>query len=151
MSVAEFLCPDEAATCALAADLAKRCRAGDCLLLEGDLGAGKTAFARGFIKTLVPGAQEIVSPTFTIVQTYETPAGILLNHFDLYRLEDESELQEIGLDEALQSGITLIEWPALASAWLPKDALHIAIHPHPHSDARRFTLTGWDDRLKDMT
>lgn len=126
---------------------------GDCILLRGDLGSGKTTFARGFIQALNPAHDEVVSPTFTLVQTY--PAGDkAVWHFDLYRLKNPEEITEIGLDEALHSGITLIEWPELVQSLLPRDALDVTIETGSDPHQRRFTFTGssaaWQARLDNV-
>src|SRR5262249_10523588 len=126
MSAISAVATDISQTYAIAAAVAKQCRPGDCILLKGDLGAGKTTFARGFIQALNPSAGEVVSPTFTLVQTYPVGATTLY-HFDLYRLKSPSELAEIGLDEAFSSGISLIEWPELLQSRLPEDALNVTI------------------------
>ncbi len=141
---ARISAPTETATRAIAATLAHACAPGDCVLLNGDLGAGKTAFARGFIQALSPGA-EVVSPTFNLVQTYDTPAATIW-HFDLYRLKTAAELVEIGLDDALASGITLIEWPELASEYWPRNALTIRLENE--GQGRALTLTGAAARWK---
>jgi len=139
----------------LAAALAKQCRAGDCILLDGELGAGKTSFARGFIRGLNPGCMEVISPTFPLLQTYPNNNGPMIWHFDLYRLEALEELDEIGLDEALQSGITLIEWPVIARPVLPREALDVAIRAGDVPGSRHFTFAGlasiWEDRIKGIT
>ena len=96
-------------TRALAERLARAARAGDVFTLAGDLGAGKTAFARFFIQALC-GDVEVTSPTFNLLQTYPLPGAGEIWHYDLYRIEHASALQELGVDEALQH-ITLIEWP----------------------------------------
>lgn len=130
-----------------AAALASQCRAGDCLLLVGDLGAGKTSFARGFIRALCGPQTEVTSPTFTLLQSYTTPKGELW-HFDLYRLKSPAELPELGLDEALATGITLIEWPQIAAEHLPQDAL--TIHILPSGDKRQLVYSehpAWRARL----
>jgi tRNA threonylcarbamoyladenosine biosynthesis protein TsaE len=100
---------DEAATTALGQTIAPLLRAGDAVLLDGPLGMGKSTLARGLIRALVGGEVDVPSPTFTIVQFYETTPPVA--HFDLYRLERPSEAAEIGLDEALDVGVAAIEWP----------------------------------------
>ena len=110
-----------------AAHLASLCRMQDCVLLKGDLGAGKTTFARGFIHQLCPDAGEIVSPTFTLMQTYGSSPGAIVTHFDLYRLQRPQEILELGLEEALASSICLVEWPQKAENYMPSDALQVEI------------------------
>ncbi len=94
----------------LGARLASLLRQGDALCLSGPLGAGKTTLARGLIRALTTPDEEVPSPTFTLVQFYET-AAFALAHFDLYRLSDPDEASEVGLDETLDVGVALIEWP----------------------------------------
>jgi len=107
----------------IAAALADFVQRGDVVLLEGDLGAGKTEFARIFLRHLTNDAELAVpSPTFTLVQQYDTPKGEVW-HFDLYRLEDPLEVEEIGWNEALTDGISLIEWPDRLGPYLPADYL----------------------------
>ncbi len=108
-----------------AQELAFMSQPGDLIALSGDLGAGKTTFARSYIRALVDDTQhEIPSPTYTLVQTYETPRmGVA--HFDLYRLNEPEELLELGLDHFLQSGVALIEWPEKADELLPTKNFHI--------------------------
>jgi tRNA threonylcarbamoyladenosine biosynthesis protein TsaE len=118
--------PDEAATQALARTLAERARPGDILLLTGPLGAGKTTFARAFIRALTNDPTLTVpSPTFTLVQSYET-AGTTVWHYDLWRLADHRGLEELGWDEA-QEGIVLVEWPDRLGPLTPDRALHVTI------------------------
>lgn len=115
---------DESATIALGEDLALALKAGDCLALHGDLGAGKSTLSRAFIRALADMPElDVPSPTFTLVQSYETTPPIA--HFDLYRLGSSDELDELGLDEALETGICLIEWPERAEDRLPKACLHL--------------------------
>ena len=101
---------DEAATQQLGRTLAGSLQPGDALCLTGPLGAGKSTLARALIRALTTPDEEVPSPTFTLVQFYET-AAFPLAHFDLYRLSDPDEVYEIGLDEALDGGVALIEWP----------------------------------------
>jgi len=150
MSAVKASSGDISSTHRLAATLARQCRRGDCILLRGDLGAGKTTFARGFIQALNPAHDEVVSPTFTLVQTYPTQDGNTIWHFDLYRLKNSAEAVEIGLDEALRHGITLIEWPEIIQSQLPEDALDVTIEMGSQPDQRRFIFTGpsaWQARL----
>lgn len=116
--------PDLAATRALAARLARLLRPGDLVALEGDLGAGKTEFARAVIRALAGAGVEVPSPTFTLVQRYGLPA-LTVVHADLYRLRDPAEVEELGLDEALEEGAVLVEWPERAGDALPADRLTI--------------------------
>lgn len=116
---------DEAATTLFGQQLGSVLRAGDTLLLNGPVGAGKSHLARAIIGSLLVEDEHIPSPTYTIIQTYQTTRGELW-HADLYRLADSSELSELGLDEALGHAITLIEWPdRLPDKIKPEDALAI--------------------------
>lgn len=118
----EVILPDVNATRAWAREFAKTLHAPVTVALHGDLGMGKSEIARAIIQELRGGNTVVPSPTFTIVQNYD---GI--SHFDLYRVTDASELEEIGLSYAIQNDITLIEWPDVASAMLPKDTIHLYI------------------------
>ena len=102
--------PDEAATMDLGARIAPQLRAGDVVYLTGDLGAGKSALARGLIRALTSPDQDVPSPTFTLIQAYDMPAFQVL-HLDLYRIEDPGEIHELGLDDALPHSVLVIEWP----------------------------------------
>jgi tRNA threonylcarbamoyladenosine biosynthesis protein TsaE len=115
----------EAETAALGRRVARLVRPGDTVTLTGPLGAGKTVFARGFIRAFLAG-EEVPSPTFTLVQTYET-ARFPIWHVDLYRLKAAGEVRELGLDEALERGVLLIEWPDRMGQALPTDRLDIVI------------------------
>ncbi len=98
-----------------ARDLAARLRPGDALLLEGPLGAGKTALSRALIRALVSDQTlEVQSPTFPICLTYETPDNVTIWHYDLYRLNENADLSDLGWDEARRSGIAIVEWPSRA-------------------------------------
>jgi tRNA threonylcarbamoyl adenosine modification protein YjeE len=139
MQVIELTLKDEAATIELGEDLALALKAGDCLALSGDLGAGKSTLARAFLRAMADDEElEVPSPTFTLVQSYEL--RIPVSHFDLYRLADVSELDELGFDEALSEGICLVEWPENALAALPKSRL-TATFSHL-GDGRAVTITG---------
>lgn len=142
-----FELPDEEATQALARGLAARLRPGDVVALGGDLGAGKTAFARAAIRALAGEDEEVPSPTFTLVQVYDAPVAQIW-HFDLYRLSDPSEVVELGWDEA-REGICLVEWPERLGPMLPAERLDVGLEILD-ADRRRATLAGtggWAARL----
>lgn len=114
---------DLAATAALAGHLATAVSAGDCLALSGDLGTGKTSFARALLAALGVD-EEVPSPTFALVQTYQA-GPLAVAHFDLYRLDDPDDVAELGFDDALDTGLVLVEWPDRLGAALPEDRLDI--------------------------
>lgn len=138
---------DLAATTALGERIAAALVRGAAVALEGDLGAGKTTLARAILRAL--GVRETVpSPTFTLVQTYETDR-FPVRHYDFYRIENEREIEELDLDDALAEGAALIEWPERAGALLPENALRVALAV-VSGDERRATLSGsagWAARL----
>jgi tRNA threonylcarbamoyladenosine biosynthesis protein TsaE len=148
---------DEAATLRLGARLAAHARPGDVIALQGPLGAGKTLLARGFIQALLDEEEEVHSPTFTLVLTYDTPVATVW-HFDLYRLNQPEEALELGLDDALAGGIVLIEWPERLGSLLPRRRLDVALDPAKaksghHITRRRILLTSrqqWDDRIGEL-
>ncbi len=115
----------EAETADFAKRLAPLLAAGDCLLLEGQIGAGKSFFARQIIRALTHPDEEVPSPTFTLVQTYPAP-DFDIWHCDLYRLGHADELVELGLEEALDSALVLIEWPDRLGGDQPEAALTLA-------------------------
>lgn len=122
------------ATEALAARIAPLLRARDVVTLQGDLGAGKTAFARALLRELgVVG--EIPSPTFTLVQTYDA-RDFPVAHFDLYRLKSADELEEIGFADALADGAAIVEWPERAPSFMPKDRLALRFSVTDNADER---------------
>ncbi len=145
VSAIEVPLPDLAATEHLAARIAALARPGDAILLAGPLGAGKTAFARAFLRAATDDRRlEVPSPSYTLVQSYDTGIGAV-HHFDLWRLEGRGGLAELGWDEA-RGDIVLVEWPdRLGSAW-PEDALVITL-AFGAGQARHATLAGWPDRL----
>lgn len=143
--------PDEAATEALARELAGSAGPGAVYALSGDLGAGKSVFARAFIRAYCGTDGDIPSPTFTLVQSYDGGAHPV-HHFDLYRLEDPDECLELGIEDAFADGVSLIEWPDRLGPWLPADRLEIRLRPGADTGARRAQLIGhgyWQARLID--
>ncbi|HYW64167.1 MAG TPA: tRNA (adenosine(37)-N6)-threonylcarbamoyltransferase complex ATPase subunit type 1 TsaE, partial [Bradyrhizobium sp.] len=135
---------NETATAHLMADLALLIGPGDVITLSGDLGAGKTAAARAMIRYLADDETlEVPSPTFTLAQSYDLPALTLI-HADLYRVNDERELEEIGLSPLPEGAIALIEWPERAGGALPPDRIDIAFNHRPAlgSTARSAEITG---------
>lgn len=131
---------DEAATARLGASLASALRPGEAICLTGPLGAGKSTLARALVRALTRPDEDVPSPTFTLVQFYET-AAFPLAHFDLYRLTGADEAFEIGLDEALDEGAALIEWPQRLEGRLPPDRLDIEISLEDGGETRRARLT----------
>lgn len=118
--------PDEAATARLGVAVAAHLKAGEAVCLTGPLGAGKSTLARALVRALTTPDEDVPSPTFTLVQFYEGPR-LTVAHFDLYRLSDPDEAYEIGLDEALEEGAAVIEWPQRLEGRLPPDRLDIEI------------------------
>jgi tRNA threonylcarbamoyl adenosine modification protein YjeE len=135
---AVFPLPDLGATKALGARIAAALQKGDMVALAGDLGTGKTTLARAILTSLGVG-EAVPSPTFTLVQSYAT-AHLPVSHFDLYRLKSGRELDELGLDEALEHGAALVEWPERAEGRLPADRLTVTLWGE--STERRASLTG---------
>ena len=137
---------DADATEALGAALAGRLRSGDAVCLYGPLGAGKTTLARGLIRALTGPDEEVPSPTFTLVQLYDG-LDFPISHFDLYRLEQASEADELGLDESLEDGAALIEWPQRLGGRLPRDRLDVEIAFDAEGRLARLTPHGaWKGR-----
>lgn len=140
--------PDPAATDALGRRLAALLRPGDVVALEGPLGSGKTALARAAIRALTDPSEEVPSPTFTLVQIYESEAGPLY-HFDLYRLEAPDQAVELGIDDAFADGISLVEWPDRLGAYLPRRHLRIVLAAGAAKDERIARINGgeaWNER-----
>ena len=143
--------PTPEATADFAAALAPLLRAGDALLLSGPIGAGKTHFARALIQARLGAAgrmEDVPSPTFTLVQTYDDGTGEIW-HADLYRLEDSGEVVELGLDDAFEQAVCLVEWPDRLGGLAPPDALWLDF-AGAGERARTLTATGsarWSDHL----
>lgn len=126
--MAVFNTNSEQETADIATQIARTATAGDVFLLEGPMGAGKSIFARAFIRTLCGADTEVPSPTFTLVQTYDVNDKSIW-HFDLYRLESPEEIFEIGWEDAMTADvISLIEWPQKAGRYLPQKSRHITIN-----------------------
>jgi tRNA threonylcarbamoyladenosine biosynthesis protein TsaE len=139
---------DETATAALAARIAAMATPGDIIALKGDLGTGKTAFARAFIRAWL-NQEEVPSPTFTLVQVYDVgPTAIW--HFDLYRIRTPEDAWELGIEDAFVEGISLIEWPERLGPLLPDRRLELNFAFGDDPGARRIAVDpgkGWQARL----
>lgn len=149
--IVEKRLPDQPATEAMARALAALVRAGDVIALWGDLGTGKTAFARAFIRALADPREEVPSPTFTLVQTYDFEGGTIY-HFDAYRLETPEEGFQLGIEEAFSDGISLIEWPGRLGPLLPHARLDLELLHGEDAQNRVAVLSGppeWSARLKE--
>ncbi|WP_428546194.1 tRNA (adenosine(37)-N6)-threonylcarbamoyltransferase complex ATPase subunit type 1 TsaE [Profundibacter sp.] len=132
-------------TANLARHIAPRLTAGDVLLLDGPIGAGKSFFARTLILDLLPVPEDIPSPTFTLVQTYDTP-DFEIWHCDLYRLSTPYEVQELGIEDAFQDAVCLIEWPDRLGDLTPPDALTLTLSLTDTPDERHAVLTATDPK-----
>jgi tRNA threonylcarbamoyl adenosine modification protein YjeE len=141
----------EAETAALGARIGALLRRGEFVTLAGALGAGKTVFARGLIRAFLP-KEEVPSPTFTLVQTYETKR-FAISHVDLYRVKAQNELRELGLDEALERGVLLIEWPDRMGEMLPDDRLDVILEGTEDENERLAKVVArgaWVPRIGDL-
>lgn len=147
MPTFSFFLPDESATERLGAALAARLRPRDTVALEGGLGAGKTTLARAILRAAaaVPGLV-VPSPTFTLVEVYDTPRGAFW-HFDLYRLDSPEQVFELGWEEARADGIALVEWADRLGPLLPADRLTVTLTAE--GSGRRVQLEG-EARLADV-
>jgi tRNA threonylcarbamoyladenosine biosynthesis protein TsaE len=139
----ELLCRDAMATRAAGAAIAEVLQPGDVVLLDGDLGAGKTTMTQGLARAL--GVTETVtSPTFTLIRSYPTGAGFELYHADVYRLEMLSEIVDLGLSEMIEDrGAAVIEWGERAASVLGNDLLHVRI-THTDTDGERHVVMTTD-------
>ncbi|QFT64863.1 tRNA (adenosine(37)-N6)-threonylcarbamoyltransferase complex ATPase subunit type 1 TsaE [Roseivivax sp. THAF30] len=135
--------PDE--TASLAQRIAPVLRPGDTILLSGGIGAGKTHFARSLIQKRLAVPEDVPSPTFTLVQTYETGTGEIW-HADLYRLDGPQSIDELGLAEAFDTAICLVEWPDRLGDLAPEQALFVAFESGPVDEARSLEFTWTDPR-----
>lgn len=134
--------PEETAD--LAARLGAKLRPGDILLLEGEIGSGKTHFARSLIQSLMTFPEDVPSPTFTLVQAYDTPPGEIW-HCDLYRLSALEEIEELGLSDAFETAICLIEWPDKLGPLTPATALTVHLKTDPNTMGLRYLTLSWSD------
>lgn len=134
-------------TANLAVRIGAQLRIGDTLLLQGDIGAGKSFFARALIQSLQDHPEDVPSPTFTLVQTYTTNVGEVW-HADLYRLNDPSEAEELGLTEAFSDAICLIEWPDRLANLSPPDAIIISFTTLANDDMRQISFSGGAQALR---
>lgn len=144
---AEFHSTGPEDTARLAELLGQELGAGDCVLLSGGIGAGKSHFARSLILSRLAEAEDVPSPTFTLVQTYDLPDAELW-HADLYRLGAPDQIIELGLLDAFRSAICLVEWPDRLGSLAPEDALSIELADPDQDDTRRITLCATDDRWR---
>lgn len=139
--------PEE--TAALARQIGAQLMPGDVLLLQGEIGAGKTHFARSLIQSLLETPEDIPSPTFTLVQTYEGASGEIW-HADLYRLTSPDEVVELGLTDAFEDAICLIEWPDRLAELTPASALTLAFAMGADADQRSLILSTSNPRWKSI-
>lgn len=143
-----FTLKNESETKDLAQMLASFFKKTDVVLLHGDLGVGKTTFAKYFIRSFMhDDALDVPSPTFTLVQHYGAD-NHRLDHYDCYRLEEEDEILEIGLEDSFASALTLIEWPGKIRSFLPEDAFLLGLKIDPQNESRRLGfLKGNQERM----
>ena len=134
----EYKSLSEKQTGEIAASFGQSLKAPALICLSGDLGAGKSVFARALIQSLTSPDTEVPSPTYTLVQPYDSAKGTLY-HFDLYRLEDPEEIYDIGWEDALFDGIVIVEWPQRAGTLLPDNKIDITIHQTDENE-RQITI-----------
>jgi len=140
-----FFVNNESATKAIARRLSRFLTRREVIALSGDLGSGKTFFARSLIQSCTSNNEEVLSPTFSLVQTYETSLG-LVSHFDLYRIKKPEEVLEIGFDDAVADGIVLIEWPSQLGVLLPVNRIEIDIKHGNTETSRQLKFCGYGCR-----
>lgn len=148
----EIVLPSPEATEMLARAVADQLGPGDTVLIEGPIGAGKSHFCRAAIRQLMAKAdltEDVPSPTFTLVQTYLLDVGEVW-HSDLYRLTEPSQAIELGLEEAFETAIVLVEWPERLGALAPKNALTLTLSPGQSESARTARLSATDMRWQKL-
>lgn len=148
--IAELVTRGEAETAALARRFAADFRPGDVICLSGDLGSGKSVFARAAIRSRAGSDIDVPSPTFTLVQSYQAPA-LEIWHVDLYRVNDAAEIIELGLEDAFEHAATLIEWPERAGRRLPGGRLEIRFgfcHSVTHRALALHGNADWERRVQ---
>ena len=147
---------NEGDTIDIATKISATAASGDVVALFGDLGSGKTVFARAFINARTATFENVPSPTFTLLQTYEFPdpsGTIPVYHFDLYRIERTDEIEELGMDEAFVGGISLVEWPERLNGRLPGNRLDIFFTQGEHPNQRQVILKfygSWTSRMQSL-
>lgn len=134
-----YICKDKTVTKAFGRELSKIAKVRDVFLLDGTLGMGKTAISRAFIQELIGDDKEVPSPTFTLLQVYPTPEFDVY-HFDLYRIKSAEEIFELGMEDAIYGGVSLIEWPEKMSGYAPKDVFNVRIESDGF-DGRKITIS----------
>ena len=142
----EFICNTEEDTVRLGQNLSSIAKKGDVFALYGTLGMGKSVFSRAFIKSLT-SANEVPSPTFTLVQVYEAK-DFDIYHFDLYLLKSPEEIFEICMEEDLYDGVCLIEWPEKMQGYLPKNIFRLEITPYEQGRKIKIETTDADKKLR---
>ena len=135
---------DPSHTADLAVGLASALEPGDTILLEGDVGAGKTHFARALIQSVLIEREDVPSPTFTLIQTYETSKGSLW-HADLYRVTSVHEIEELGLADAFENSVCLVEWPDRLAELSPANALTLTLEYGSATDETPKLTASWSD------
>ena len=142
----EFICNTEEDTIRLGQKLSSIAKKGDVFALYGTLGMGKSVLSRAFVKNLT-SANEVPSPTFTLVQVYDAK-DFDIYHFDLYRLKSPEEIFEIGMEEALYEGVSLIEWPEKMQGYLPKNIFRLEITSYEQGRKIKIETTDADKKLR---
>jgi len=140
-NVFSYTSKSEQDTVGLGEEISKIAKKGDCFALYGTLGMGKSVFCRAFVQSLTD-AEEVPSPTFTLLQTYGAK-DFEIYHFDLYRIKKSDEIFEMGMEEALHQGVTLIEWPEPMAAYLPRNVFKVEITPA--GQVRKITISTTDE------